>query len=286
MSHVPECLFSRRERRVPQKISKHVAQSSSGFRSEIWRKRWSSNRRLAEPMRGLGQLHRYNWRGSAASEAFERALELSPNDPDVLINFALFLANIGEIDRALSLARRVVELDPYLGEAHATLGEMLSVAGDLESAIESYIRAAELGAEYVHVLIALTETALDNPENAARQALLSEPFTMTTESPQWIANLVYVYARINRPDDTVRALGRFDELASAQRVPTSGQVMVHLARGEKEEALRTLTKAAEEREPYEAFNQMMSVANNLYRDPTLDEPEFVTIREQIGFSDL
>ncbi len=109
---------------------------------------------------------------------------------------------------------------------------------------------------------------------------------MTTDSPIWPANLAYAYSLLNRPDDTARALGRFDELAAAQRVPASAQVLVHLARGEKEEALRALIEAAEEKEPYEAFNQMMHVARNSYRDPTLDEPEFVTVREQIGFTDL
>ena len=50
--------------------------------------------------------------------------------------------------------------------------------------------------------------------------------------------------------------------------------------------LARLNEAAEERAPYEAFNLMMSIAANRFRDPVLDKPELADARREIGFSDL
>ena len=38
----------------------------------------------------LAAIHQTNWRGSAAERAFQRAVELSPNDPDLLFFYARF----------------------------------------------------------------------------------------------------------------------------------------------------------------------------------------------------
>jgi hypothetical protein len=135
-------------------------------------------------------------------------------------------------------------------------------------------------------LAALVEIYRGDQTEAARQLLLSEPMTMTTESPQWPALAAYAYARLNLDEDAARLLARFDELAAEQRVPAAADIMAHLARGEEEAALARLDEAAEERVPYEAFNLLMSIAANRFRDPVLDKPEFAAARGEIGFSDL
>ena len=105
----------------------------------------------------LGMIHRYNRRGVDASNAFERALEFSPNDPDVLVNYGYFLANIGQREQAIGLAERAVELDPYNAETHATLGQFNAAAGHFDRADDDFRKAAELGAVWVHMLAANLE---------------------------------------------------------------------------------------------------------------------------------
>ena len=109
--------------------------------------------------------------------------------------------------------------------------------------------------------------------------------TMTVESPQWPALTAYTYARLNLDKDAERLLARFDQLAANQRAPAAAAIMVHLARGNKPEALNQLVEAARDQAPYEAFNLLMGIAANVYRDPFLDEPEFVEARQQLSFKD-
>jgi hypothetical protein len=59
--------------------------------------------------------------------------------------------------------------------------------------------------------------------------------------------------------------------------------MAHLARGEKPKALSRLVEAARDPAPYEAFDLLMAIAANVYRDPILDEPEFAAARRELSF---
>jgi len=234
----------------------------------------------------LGMIHRYNWRGADARNAFERALEFSPNDPDVLVNYGYFLVNIGQQEQAIGLAERAVELDPYNSETHAALGQFNTAAGHFHRAADDFRKATELGAVWVHMLAANLELVRDNQPEAAKQLLLSEPVAMTATMPQWPAHTAYTYARLNMDQDAARLLARFDELATEQRIPAAADILAHLARGEEEKAFQRLDEAAAEKAPYEAFNLLMSIVANTFNDPVLDKPEFTEARHKLEFTDL
>ena len=100
-----------------------------------------------------------------------------------------------------------------------------------------------------------------------------------------LPQVAYVYAQLGRPDDVERVLKKFEESA-AQVTPASVSRMVaSLAKGDEEEALEWLRKAAEKR-PYEGFILTFRVKRNVFGSPILEKPEFVVLREQLGFTDL
>lgn len=274
--------------RTPETAANHQDQRAS--QEELARKDLDKALKI-DPTLGrayawLGMMHRYNWRSVDASHAFERALEFSPNDPDVLVNYGYFLANIGQRERAISLAERAVELDPYNSETHAALGQFNTAAGRLNQAADNFSKAVELGAVWVHILAANLELLRDNKSEAAKQLLLSEPVAMTTTVPQWPAHVAYTYARLNLDQDAARILAQFDELAAEQHIPAAADILTHLARGEEEKALHRLDEAAAERTPYEAFNLLMSIVANNFKDPALDQPAFAEARQKLEFPDL
>ena len=234
----------------------------------------------------LGMIHRYNWRGVDVRNAFERAIEFSPNDPDVLVNYGYFLVNIGQQEQAVGLAERAVELDPYNSETHAALGQFNAAAGHFDRAVNDFKKAAELGAVWIHILAANLELVRDNQSEAAKQLLLSEPVAMTTTVPQWPAYVAYTYARLNLDQDAARFLARFDELATEQHVPAAADILSHLARGEEEKAFQRLEEATAEKALYEAFNLLMSIVVNTFKDPVLDKPTFAVARHKLEFTGI
>ena len=59
-----------------------------------------------------------------------------------------------------------------------------------------------------------------------------------------------------------------------------------LVRGDEEAALHRLGEAADDKAPYEAFNLLMDIAANVYKDPALDQPAFANARNELKLTDL
>jgi len=86
---------------------------------------------------------RHDWEGGKAD--FERALSLSPENPDVQRDFALFvLRPVGRLEDAIVAARRSAALDPLNGRAWGTLGSLLVAAGRLQEAHDALNRSLEV----------------------------------------------------------------------------------------------------------------------------------------------
>ena len=86
-------------------------------------------------------VHQRLWRWDEAAGAFRRALEFTPNDTQIIRDYAWHAAFRGDYTESVRLARRRVELSPAVATAHMDLGIALEYAGDLDGALRSH-RAA------------------------------------------------------------------------------------------------------------------------------------------------
>jgi len=87
----------------------------------------------------------------AAIESLNRALRLSPKDPDVDWTYnAMALANFakGNYDESVRWARRAVSHNPHLAFWHRTLATGLAHAGRLDEARTELARATELDSDF------------------------------------------------------------------------------------------------------------------------------------------
>jgi TolB-like protein len=76
----------------------------------------------------LGKIHYVQWRGQETRRAHEKALQLSPNDPVVIIEAAWFHSYWGMHKEAIRLAERALELDPNNGDTQVRFGIILQGA--------------------------------------------------------------------------------------------------------------------------------------------------------------
>ena len=79
-----------------------------------------------------------------ATNFANRALQLAPNDVDVLKYRAIVLRAQGDLDEAASLLRKVLELDPQRGWSRRDLGLILLSQGHYKEALESFVIAKRL----------------------------------------------------------------------------------------------------------------------------------------------
>jgi hypothetical protein len=92
----------------------------------------------------LGVQQRRAGKLAESIDAYRRAQQLTPEDPELLNNLALALQDDGRPSEAVPLLQLAVGLAPTLVAAHINLGNALRSSGERARAIPSYLRAIDL----------------------------------------------------------------------------------------------------------------------------------------------
>lgn len=208
-----------------------------------------------------------------AMEHFERAIEQDPNyalawvglaDALALMDFYGYPARAGAVD-PIQAARRAVELDPQLGEAHASLGIHLSLRQRGPEALAALERAVELKPGYSEAVIWLSwvqlvlgrpTESLDSARRAAElnplapavRVYLAEALLANGESrsalhetrraielqpdyglPHYVAGLALLH--LDRPAEARAAFEQTLPLVPPEGAPTHAEIQAALAVG-------------------------------------------------------
>ena len=235
----------------------------------------------------LARAHQYNWRGGEARKSYNRALELSPNDPEVLIDAGVFFALTGDIVEGKRLGRRALELDPNSGPRHTMNGVLYQISGDFDRCAEEGYRAAELAPRMVipRTWLGHVERLRGNPEASLKNTREAESLLKNLATITLYAELVYLYGMLGHRDDAKRVLKTIREFSKTRRIPIAAWVLSNLGLGDYDRALEWLTVAADDPQPYEGYYGMMSIVTNYLHHPVLEEPRFKEVRERMGFRD-
>ena len=155
-------------------------------------------------------------------------------------------------------------------------------AGDHEAAIAGYERSIELdpARSEPHFRRAQLELSRGNLTEALEHARFSEQLAGDTiRRPGITSEYAYLYSRVGALDDAIRMADR-----------VTGNASTHLARGNHGQALALLQADAERRElnglPPPFGYTLSFIIWNTFNDPILDQPEWIQVRERLGFIDL
>ncbi|CAB3378764.1 Hypothetical predicted protein [Cloeon dipterum] len=108
----------------------------------------------------IGNFWRVKGDTQKSIECFRRALAVSPNNAEVLLNLARVLFNLQYLDDAISLTRRSLEVQPpdkSPWQQYFTLGEILKAYGHYQEAAVHLRNALELKPEFEPALAALRD---------------------------------------------------------------------------------------------------------------------------------
>jgi serine/threonine-protein kinase len=203
---------------------------------------------------------RHEWRGAKAD--LERALALSPENPDVLRDYALFaLRPFGRTAEAVGVARRLAALDPLNGRAWGTLGTLLTDAGDLREAREVLARSLEVNPEQAFTPYILGVAFLT--EHRPADALAA--FQRSTSPLRRLTGVAVAQHSLGHATESQAAL---DELVA--RFSESGAyriAVVHAWRGEKDLAFQWLDRASALRDAAFLLVKTDPLLRGLHEDP-------------------
>jgi TolB-like protein/tRNA A-37 threonylcarbamoyl transferase component Bud32 len=216
----------------------------------------------------------YEWDWRSAEQEFRRALELRPNYADAYFSYSRFLASRRRLDEAIAQLGHAVELDPLSLPLLANRALLDYFAGRYDAA-GSRLREV-LKSDSTDVTgkwgLALVAEQLGKPDEAI--AIL-EPLSAISLNRK--ASLGHAYAVAGR---TTRARGVLATLRAATArsyVPSYYFAVVYAGLGERDQALRYLERAYEERSTVLAY---------LLIDPRLaplrDDARFLALARRLG----
>lgn len=219
---------------------------------------------------------------------WDTAVAMSPNNIDVLDDAVHFYALVGPGEQADSLASRVIDIDPAAAErvqefaswANDDLGSVTAVIRDRISSDLDFARSSE-----AYVALGYYEMIQGNADRALEELRFAEELNSLVNNVMR-TRLVYTYGRLGLSDDAMRVFTELEDADDGQifeNVALPGDlIFAHLGLGDESMVANLLRQIAESRRPETgSFEDRVFFSRNLMRDPILERPEFVGLRDQL-----
>ena len=231
----------------------------------------------------LAEIHRGHQRETEARQAYNRALQLSPNNKNILNAYARFLSIIEEYDEAIQLGWHVLELDPNAAANHYLLGWTFMDAGKPTAAAEQFRLAIAIEPGFTSYLnLCSAEILLGNETEALKALRIAEQLIDDTITTRGIARLAYAYSRLSLQNDALRVYNLLEtKVANGKFIGADIRALSFLAIGEIEKAYDVLSK-----NPSEGSTPLQELKFNMLNDPVLEELRFVELRKMMQADNL
>jgi tetratricopeptide (TPR) repeat protein len=205
-----------------------------------------------------------------AKSEFENALNLDPNDSSIYFDYSQLLANIGEAEKSIAIARQGKRLDPQDSGISSTLAQALILAGRYDEGLaetENAIRLDRNGwwGQYWRG-IALSEKGLHPEAVTALQTAAG-----LDDSPLIRGVLAAALARAGRRAGCQQIIDEMVLTSKNNFVSQTSIAMGYVGLGDLDSAFEWLNKALESHDEQIVWIYKHPMFNGLRADPRYKE---------------
>jgi Flp pilus assembly protein TadD len=180
----------------------------------------------------------------AALPQWQKAVQLSPDEPLAHNNLGVALAEKGRAEEAIRHYRKALELDPQYPEAYNNLGEALARSGRYDQALALFERALTLDPTQVDARSNLGATLAQQGKIDEAIPHLEKAVEFQPEAAHTHQNLGMALATIGRMAEAIRHLERAAQLSAVQNPVTLDLLSrAYAAAGRFPEAVATARQA-------------------------------------------
>jgi len=223
---------------------------------------------LAEAHTSLGLIRfQYDWDWKGAEEEFNEALRINPSYAPAHHFFADYLKAMGRFDEALSEIGKAQELDPLNLAINTGVGHVLYLSRQYDRSIEQYKRAVDLDPNFTLTHIWFGRPYLEKGMYPEAIAELDAAVKLSGEGTLALAMLGHGLASGGRGEDARKILERLMERSKTRYVPSYWIAVVYNGFKDREQVLKWLRMAYEERSSWLVWCNVEPRFDWLRRDP-------------------
>jgi adenylate cyclase len=225
---------------------------------------------------GTALVSAFEWR--EGEREMKRALELNPNLAFAYDNYAWLLTLFGRFDEAIAREHKALDIDPLSPLINSDYGATLMNSRRYDDAIALLRKALKLDPNYAqsHYELGWCLFWKGQPAPAIAEFQLAKKLD---DSPTATGSLGYIYAVSGDRAHAEQLLRELEDLSHRRYVTPWAPAVVHLALGEKDQALDWLEKC---------YADQDGACWSLNIDPVLDglrnEPRFQALLKKTGLS--
>jgi len=240
---------------------------------EFARKALELDDSLAEAHATLGAvMQTYYYDQPAAEKEFKRALDLNPNYGRVCNSYGAYLACMGRLDEAVTEIGRAQELNPLALEVNNCAAVIFNCVNEFDKSVEACEKMLRVDENFLPAYQDLAEAYLAKSRFEDAIRILQKALTISGGAAPVKARLGFAYARAGRERESRALLRELEEDSKSRYVSPVSFAIIHCGQGEKEESIRWLERACDER-----AGGVLSVKVR---------PMWETLRSETGFNRL
>lgn len=220
----------------------------------------------------------HDWKWKEAEYYLRRAVELNPSSAKAYYSLMLCLVQTGRFDEGRAALEKSLQLDPFNMIYQTSAGWLEYYAKRPRVALERLEEALKLDRTYPELWVAMGAAyeQLEQFEEAIER--LEQAASIYGKHPLVQAFLGSAYASAERRENALAVISRLNELARTQFVPSICLAIVHMALRDREAAFVHLQSAAEARDAFLCWLNVLPLSESLRSDP-----RFGQLLEQMGF---
>ena len=232
---------------------------------------------LAEAHASLGLVYYSYFRGAESVREFDRSIQLDPNYATAHHWYGrLTLVMQGKLDHALVEVKRAYELDPVSPIIHTDVGAVYLMARRYDEAIEQLRGTVQMDPEFywAHRFLGM---ALDlKGDTTGALAEFTKAFQLN-DDPAGLGFIGHAQARMGHEKEARARLDQMNDAAKRRYVAPYAFALIHLALGDKDQALDWLEKAAQER----GLTYFNFIKVDPFLDPLRGDPRFEAVMQKV-----
>jgi serine/threonine protein kinase/tetratricopeptide (TPR) repeat protein len=235
---------------------------------------------LADAHLVLGAVHFIGDRDWAGSDhEFKRAIELNPGDSEAHRSYSYYLSALGRDREAQAEVGHAQDLDPLYVTTQVTAGWVFYFARQYDNAAEQCQKALELDPNSAGAYDCLGSSYLAMGMYDQAIAACQQAVRLSGNAPSRAVGLGEAYAARRENSEAKQVLRQLRERSAQTYVSPVFLARLHLAAGEREQALARLNEAYQDGDYHLVW---LNVERAF--DPLRPDPRFQDLLHRVGFS--